>query len=213
MSNVSSGYYVKEELLHWRPLCEEWILLNERFSRVQGGSEKAYAYREVPNVSMLASAAWRCGNVALQEFFIGKGGTDTGRGRCDLWIKYPEDDHEEYIEAKFEWQSLNPNDPLSRAVSTLEVAEKDTEKSGISPEDGYSIALSFLCVYSARPYGENSGKKITRLVDSFVDRREEIGWHALAWTFPNEDVEYWKSYSDDKVDLAIGIVMMARVVE
>lgn len=210
MSNVESGYYVSKELMHWKPLCEEWILLNERFSRVQGGEEKAYAYREVPNVSMLASSAWRCGNVALQEFLINKGGTDTGKGRCDLWIKYPDDDHEEFIEAKFEWQSLNPNKPLSRSLSTMEKAVADIDKSKICSSEGKSIALSFLCVYTARHYSDAGEKDISRLVDRFVDGRDAIGWNALAWTFPKEDFEYWKSYSHENVDLPLGIVMMAR---
>ncbi|WNK20386.1 hypothetical protein P1P91_01485 [Halomonas piscis] len=210
MSNVGSGYCVKEELMHWQPLCEEWVLLNERFSRVQEGKEKAYSYREVPNVSMLASAAWRCGNVALQEFLINKEGTDTGRGRCDLWIKYPSDDHEEYIEAKFQWQSINPNAPLSRCMATMKKAVADTKKSDVCPSEGGSIALTFLCVYTARKFTERSEKDIAYLVDSFVDGQEDIGWHALAWTFPNEDVEYWKNYAEDEIDLAVGIVMMAR---
>ncbi|WP_444999616.1 hypothetical protein [Halomonas mongoliensis] len=212
MSSVNSGYFVSDDLMHWKSLCEEWILLNERFSRVQNGREKAYAYREVPNVSMLASAAWRCGNVALQEFLIGKDGTDTGRGRCDLWIKYPDDGHEEYIEAKFSWQSLNPNAPLSRSIATLNKAVEDTKKSGVCPSDGSSIALSFLCVYTSRHYSDTSEKDINRLVNCLVDSRDDIGCQALAWTFPNEDVEYWKNYSEDKVDLAVGVVMMARVV-
>ena len=65
---IIRGFNTKKKLEHWSSICEEWLLINERFSRLTEGGGEAFACKERANIGLLAGAAWKCGRIALEEF-------------------------------------------------------------------------------------------------------------------------------------------------
>lgn len=107
-----SDYHLKlsKGLNHWDDILKEWLRAHQKYCRIMEGDEdSAYWYTEIPNVSILNAAAWRCGRIALQEFKTEKKvrGKERWVGRGDLWIYTDSDDKEEFIEAKHEFVPMS----------------------------------------------------------------------------------------------------------
>jgi hypothetical protein len=75
--------------LGWRrqigALLETWIELQRRFYERIGRA--AYCYSERTNVGLFAAAAWRCNQIAIEEFATRKANGWRGPGRVDLFVQ------------------------------------------------------------------------------------------------------------------------------
>jgi hypothetical protein len=75
--------------LGWRGqigvVLETWIELQHRFYERIG--RPAYCYSERTNVGLFAAAAWRCNQIAVEEFATRKGNGWRGPGRVDLFVQ------------------------------------------------------------------------------------------------------------------------------
>lgn len=75
--------------LGWRKrigaLLETWIELQRRFYERIG--RVAYCYSERSNVGLFAAAAWRCNQIAIEEFTTRKGNGWRCPGRVDLFVQ------------------------------------------------------------------------------------------------------------------------------
>ena len=80
---------VRGQHLGWRRqirvLLETWIELQHRFYERTGRA--AYCYSERTNVGLFAAAAWRCDQIAIEEFATRKGNGWRGPGRVDLFVQ------------------------------------------------------------------------------------------------------------------------------
>jgi len=202
------GYHVKQRkgMGHWEPILEEWLLGIERFCRVTGGDEAPYWYNERSNIGVLAGAAWRCGRVALEEFQFVKGFKNKPKwlGRADLWIA--SDQHEELIEAKFKWCSLNSRNGIaSVANDTLDLATSDAKKSRGGGLELKAIGVAFVPFYTK----ECEIEKLGSLIDSAISNLKTSNYHAMAWCFPRET----RQSNSAKGNYLPGIVMLAKNVD
>ena len=195
------GYHLKRSkgLEHWDALLEEWLLAHERYCRIMKGSgdPAAYWYAEIPNVSILSAAAWRCGRIALQEFSAEKIVQDEGTkaGRADLWIRTDTDGKEEFIEAKHKFVSLSgirDKDGLPAITTAMDYATEDANGA-----KGRQHGVTALAVVFASAYTLKSSIKKRRIEERVVEIDKQIkefcetikssaDYHASAWCFPKE---------------------------
>jgi hypothetical protein len=202
------GFYTRKDLSHWEHICEEWIVLGKRYSRMTLGGENPFAYGELANVSMLAGAAWRCGCIALQEFYWDKD-NDTGRaGRADLYICNINED-EEYIEAKFDTLSLQARSSQKVIETVMGKARNDALNTKNSRRAIKTVAVAFINIYSK----SSDTEEIYDAIESLIDKIWDMNIHGrkldlLAWNFP-EKLWNEKSRSLDGY-LTPGIIMLAQ---
>ena len=198
------GYHLKGKkgLDHWDALLEEWLLAHERYCRVMKGSDDpaAYWYTEIPNVSILSAAAWRCGRIALQEFGIDKEVQGQSRaGRADLWICTDSDGKEEFIEAKYKLVSLSgtkDKDGLPAIRTSMdEATEAACEVWQSQGPETAALAVVFASVYAPKSSIDKMKPRkleervvaIDKLIKVFCETiKSSADYHALAWCFPKE---------------------------
>ena len=195
------GYHLKNRkgLSHWDALLEEWLLAHERYCRIMKGSgdPAAYWYAEIPNVSILSAAAWRCGRIALQEFSAEKIVQDQGTkaGRADLWIRTDTDGKEEFIEAKHKSVSLSgikDKDGLPAIRTAMKEAREAAKETKRGQNGGTALAIVFASAYTLKSSIKN--RKIEERVVEIDKQIKEFckgikssaDYHALAWCFPKE---------------------------
>lgn len=212
-----TGYSIrgktKGKLKHWAVLFEEWCIAHERYCRVTK-DEAAFWYRERANVGVLAAAAWRCGWVALEEFGTQK--TDRSAptqadveelnwkyGRADLFIG--SENHEEWIEAKFNWASLNSTDLVGQINKSFKKAVDDANCLK-GDQEGRYIAISFISFYIKPKTIEEIDNKINEAINQF----NNVDFDACAWVFPEilKETEL-DSYGNKRV----GVAMFVKVVD
>ena len=210
------GYHLKGKkgLNHWDALLEEWLLAHERYCRIMKGSEDpaAYWYTEIPNVSILGAAAWRCGRIALQEFSAVKEVWSEGSwvGRGDMWICTDTAGKEEFIEAKHKFVSLSgakDKDGLPATIKkSMEEARKAAEETRQGQNAGTALAVVFASVYAPK----RSIDKIDQLIKEFCETiKSSSDYHALAWCFPKET----RTLQHHKGRYYPGIVMLVKNIE
>ena len=187
------GYHLKgrKGLDHWDALLEEWLFAHERFCRIlKGYDDPAYWYTEIPNVSILGAAAWRCGRIALQEFRANKKVQGQARkGRADLWICNDTGDKEELIEAKHKFVSLSGSkDGLPTTIKkSMEEAAKAAEETQGDQHDVTALAVVFASVYAAPKI--NIDEIDQKIKDFCTGIKSSADYHAFAWLFPKETRE------------------------
>ena len=195
------GYHLKGKkgLNHWDALLEEWLLAHERYCRIMKDHDAAHWYTEIPNVSILSAAAWRCGRIALQEFRTDKKvrGQASRAGRADLWICTDTDGKEEFIEAKYKLVSLSgAKDGLP---TTIKKSMEEARKAAIEAQGGQGDVTALAVVFASAYAPKSSIDKITlrkpedRIVEidkqikEFCEKiKSSADYHALAWCFPKE---------------------------
>ena len=190
------GYHLKgrKGLNHWDALLEEWLLAHERYCRVmKEDDDSAYWYTEIPNVSVLCAAAWRCGRIALQEFKTEKKvrGEDPWTGRGDLWIRTDTGWKEEFIEAKHEFVPLSgakeKNGLPTKIKKSMDEATNDAKKAKGGYRHVTALAVVFASV-SAAP--KTPTDKIDQQIIKFCEGiKSSADYHAFAWCFPKETRE------------------------
>ena len=207
MAETIRGYHLKgrKGLNHWGALLEEWLLAHERFCRIYK-EDPAYWYTEIPNVSILGAAAWRCGRIALQEFKADKKvkGKKSWLGRVDLWICADTDWKEELIEAKHISISLSAAEGLPTIETSMNEATKAAKETKRGQNAGTALAVVFASVY-APP--KSSVNQFDERIKAFCERiKSSADYHALAWCFPKET----RTLINSKEQYNPGIAMLAK---
>ena len=203
------GYHLKgrKGLDHWDALLEEWLLAHERYCRIMKGyDDSAYWYKEIPNVSILSAAAWRCGRIALQEFRANKQVRGQARkGRADLWICNDTGDKEELIEAKYKFVSLSgAKDGLPTTIKkSMKEATKAAKEAKGGQRDVTALAVVFASVYAPK----SSIDEIDQPIKDFCEGiKSSADYHAFAWCFPKET----RTLENKKGDYYPGIAMLVK---
>ena len=197
------GYKVKgrKGIDHWDSLMEEWLLLNERYCRIMG-EDAAFLYNERALIGTVAGAAWRCGRISLEEFQCEKGFSNKKKsnGRADLYIA--SEFHEEQIEAKYKWVSLNSNDISQACSSVLDKALTDAKKTKGSTKSLEAIGVAFIPVYL--PLKQNL--KLEEFIESAIkELSSNPRYHLVAWFFPKQ----FRSYVSANNNILPGVFMLA----
>ena len=171
-----------EHLQHWATVLEEWLLLNERFSRIKGGGASAFGYGERANVSLLAGAAWRSGYIAITEFaHLKESGGDSQKGRADLEISTP--DCTDVIEAKFRWVELSSKRRRDKIREVMVEARVDALRSQKPDQYRHAIGMAFVGTYI-------KGKRKAHMDDLILQTIRQIceeDFAMVAWSFPSEE--------------------------
>lgn len=204
MNYTISGYHIKQKrgISHWSSVLEEWILIIDRYCRVFDGSDAPYFYTELANVGLLASAAWRSGNIALQEFQSTKGikYRPKWNGRVDLYLRHNQA-QEEVLEAKLLNISMDAHKDLVTTVAEeMKKAVEDVKHSKINMDLtglGAVFVVPNLTINNANKridLEETSGDWITEWIEELLAGND---YHAAAWCFPKEMRNYLQSDDPD----------------
>ena len=215
MAETIRGYHLKgrKGLNHWDALLEEWLLAHERYCRIMKGCDDpaAYWYTEIPNVSILGAAAWRCGRIALQEYKavkkVGNEGSWVGRG--DMWICTDTDGKEEFIEAKHIFISLSADEELPTIKTSMKEATKAAKETKRGQNAGTALAVVFASAFAPKSAIDENNKidEIDQLIKGFCERiKSSADYDALAWCFPKET----RDLQHDKGRYYPGIAMLVK---
>lgn len=180
----TQGYLIRKRkgLNHWEKLLEEWLLINQRYSRISK-NEAIYEFTERACVGALAAAAWRSGSIALEEFQAEKAcdRNDVRNGRADLWIA--DENHEEWIEAKYKWAALSSPQGIKKVASTLQKsALLDARDTSYGNPEELHVGVAFVPVHLPRSKKEESSQLIQEAITEALSIQTDI----TAWTFPPE---------------------------
>jgi hypothetical protein len=175
----AGGVLVGKRLAHWCELLEEWCLIHERYCRLVE-DDAIYWNIERSNIAALASAAWRSGWAALEEFTHSKT-LKRGRvfGRADLYLKSP--DTEEYVEAKIAWpgrgrKTVNANETLEK----LDGACGDVKKVHLPGNLGTRVGV----VFAVPRFPAGSKQPVSEQLAPFFEELQNAELDAAAWCFP-----------------------------
>ena len=202
---IIRGFATKKRLRHWSSICEEWLLVNERYSRLTESGDEAFTCKERANIGLLAGAAWRCGRVALEEFQSTKLKNGVVKnGRVDLWL-CNDGGKEEFIEAKFKWLSLNSKDIIKVCAETLGNACDDAIATRCADENIVGVGVAFLAFYIKGTNEEVPIKEINKAIGVI---KKSVSYDAIAWCFPEKAMQHCH---DDK-SKSLGILLLAQKV-
>ena len=203
---IIRGFKVGKKLSHWESICEEWLLVVERYSRRTDGGDEAFGMGERANIGLLAGAAWRCGRIALEEFQNKKlHNGEEKNGRSDLWL-CDEADKEEYVEAKFKWVSLNSKDVVGICDETLKKACEDAVDTRCGDKDTVGVGVAFIAFYTKEKSKDEMIEKIHSAID---DIKNKSKYDVISWCFPEKS----RAYKYDNNNITPGIMMLARKVK
>lgn len=178
------------------------MLAVERYSRVMGGDDAIYFYTERACVGALAAAAWRSGSVALEEFQLEKSTKKKAEwlGRADLYIS--SENHDDFIEAKYEWASMKPRRNLTDIFeSSLKAALKDAKATYNRDKESAYVGASFFPMYIS----ESRESELEALIEQSIVAAKGSNAHAVAWCFPQS----MKNFVSDNKNFNPGVIMVA----
>ena len=167
---------------HWAPLCEEWLLLIERYIRLEKNHDASYWFNEMADVAVLAGAAWRCGWIGLPETQIEKGARHRPKhwGRADLYLA--NDTLGEYVEAKHRKVSMRGN-----VVGVFEEGLAAAISDARSTSGRDQLEVTGLCFFALKYPKSQVGNDKMKLENSIRETIEEargMKSHVTAWCFP-----------------------------
>ncbi len=201
---IERGYVIlnKKQFTHWANLLEEWILIIERYCYETKGDVSSFADNEMCNVSLLASAAWRVGGIALCEKNVKR---LNGNGRVDLWMRLCQSQKVELIEAKHTIhldliKKQGDQDKYDYTVRKR-MAIDDAKKLQINDEK--TIAVVFL----SKKFKQNVTDINSEINNLLHHKYVSTGWDVMAWSFPLE-----ARGSKDKPHSYPGIILSAKLV-
>ena len=210
-----SGYHLKRSkgLNHWDDLLQEWLGAHKKYCSVMKDydyDDSAYWYTEIPNVSILNAAAWRCGRIALQEFKTEKKirGKEPWTGRGDLWIYTGSVGKEESIEAKHKFVPLSAAKEKNGLPTAIKESMKEATKDAKKAKGGYHYVTALAVVFasvSAAPTTPTD-EIDQQIIDFCEGIKSSRDYHALAWCFPKETREL----QNKKGYYYPGIVMLVK---
>lgn len=206
---LEAGYFLfnKSTFLHWRGLLDQWIKNIKRFCLETDVKDNPYKGNEMCNIGLLEAAAWMSGGIAKSEQripFINK-----KWGRLDLWMKLPDYEKIELIEAKHTTRLDLPKrngEPDKYDYNFLKQGLEKRAKEDIKydPNKERVVVLLFLAFYSKDIKlfcGINNPKdKIRHILKKDYIRKD---WHLTAWCFPNKMID----------DDFPGIIMSVKSIE
>lgn len=169
----------------FRPILENWLLLQDRYLRRWSSQDVAWIYGERASLSVLAAAAWQAGGIALEEFSTEKKRSHSGsaipvetgaQGRCDLYVNIRGQDF--LIEAKPSWPALR-GDVASKISDALAFATKEVRRNS-TYAGAMRLAAVLIGPHMPRSYIGNSAQ----LIDGFVTALSSFTHCATAWFFP-----------------------------
>ena len=209
-----SDYHLKRRkgLNHWDALLQEWLRAHEEYCRIMKDYDAAHWYTEIPNVSILNAAAWRCGGIALQEFKTEKKvrGEERWTGRGDLWICTDTDTgwKEEFIEAKHKFVPLSGAKEKNGLPTAIKESMKEATKDAKKAKGGYHYVTALAVVFasvSAAPTTPTD-EIDQQIIDFCEGIKSSRDYHALAWCFPKET----RTLQNKKGYYYPGIVMLVK---
>ncbi len=182
---IEKGVKIKEGcgLNHWESLLEEWIFI---FSKYCQTTEDSPCFnRERANVGLLASAAWRNGQISLEEWPIPKrydSSEENKDGRNDLWIGGIEN-FDDYVEAKWTYLCVDNDKFLNDVQITMEKAHIDAYEIVGYGNTYRKIGVSFLCFCFPKEnmQGDNINNYILEKISSILAQNN---YDFYAWCFP-----------------------------
>ncbi len=183
---IDKGVKIKEGcgLNHWESLLEEWIFIFSKYCQTTNGDSPCLN-RERANVGLLASAAWRNGQVSLEEWPIPKkadASEENKNGRNDLWIGGIGNFYD-YVEAKWMYLCVDNDKFLNYVQSTMEEARVEADKI-IGDDNPYrKIGISFLCFCFPKEniQGDNINNYILEKINAILALND---YDFYAWCFP-----------------------------
>ena len=168
-------FFHKKDNKHWRGVFDEYTICTDLFIKVVADQYKDSGHTDAPywniersNVGMLATACWKNGWVALEEFSTEKKktGKTSGVGRCDLWVSSKKGNTNYAIEAKKGSCSLASKQLFKNLINILTSACSDAMK--LSKDEGDKrMGMAFMHLYLKK----SKKSEVARLV---LEATEEV---------------------------------------
>lgn len=207
--SIESGIHISKKkgfFSDWYEVCEEWILLNERYCRLMNCNDAAYAYKEMANLSIFSGAVFRAGWVSVAESSIQKqGGPREARsGRSDLCILGPSHKEEIYIEAKSGIRKIPYKIESGDRIENI-LSKACEDASHINSKNRVGMAfIRFSCLKD--PNNSDSHDEIVASIEGCVENDKN---ELVAWCFPKE----MRSFQfDGNMRYYPGVILAARKV-
>ncbi|MBA5600984.1 hypothetical protein LES60_21610 [Pectobacterium brasiliense] len=164
-------------------LLNGWIQANQRYVDLLGKKDCCWWYNERTNVSVLAGAAWSLGWAAIEEYpsdKLMKGyfqeGTDTSRGRVDLYITSNHDDIA--VEAKHAWYNLD-NIVVGDKTIRCKMNKASDDAKCLKEQANRHFSATFVVFYTERNSQELIAEEnIEKLINNAISnsKRENISY-------------------------------------
>lgn len=201
---------VRNPLVYWRELLQEWVFLVHRIYRISGKRTAVYAEKERANTGLVAAAATRNGWVALEECRTQKLDRlvkkHTYSGRCDLLLWRDRRYHE--IEAKFGRFRFG-SENFNWIDKIYDRVVKDSQRSTpANYKSDKKIALAYIVpVISPNRIEITNPMEVSDWLRSFTkDLRSRYSPTLMAYAFPGQVT------LEGSPNLGLGVILMGTVV-
>jgi len=163
-----------------RPVFKRWVTFHHKYVKYWEGTDCAWWHNERASTGVFAIAAWRPGEVALEEYGAKKGvGKDNYMGRSDLYLTNRS--HDFVVEAKQSWITLAQiSDGLDDISNNLDQACRDAMRS--SDPVSRRIGVVFVVPRFRVPVQRDRN----RIVKMWLKELEAVSSDAFCWASPKE---------------------------
>ena len=199
VKQFEAGYVFFDEcsFLHWRGLLDHWIENIIKFCESDRGVNP-YKDNEMCNVGLLEAAAWMSGGIAISEHRIKL--IDGKWGRLDLWMKLPEFEKIELIEAKHTTNLALPKKNKAPDKYDYNFLKKDLDhradniKYYFDEAKERKVVLLFLTfnstdkkIFLNKTINDSPEDKIKHILKTINgETLYNNGWQLTAWCFPKD---------------------------
>ena len=193
-----------------KPILEKWCSINRRFLK-EAESDCPWWYNERASVSILASAAWASGHIALEEYVTKKGRRKNDKewpGRCDLKIKVNSSNY--LFEAKQQWAMLSKKsgkvslkETRDKILKSLDSARRDSGK--LKSRAGRRFGISFVVPRISETEEGRLDERLDELLYLLKEKRKR--YDAIAWFFAKK-----KDRPRKKERIYPGVVLLIKEV-
>ena len=191
-----------------KPILKKWCVLNREYTE-KTKSDCSWWYGERAAISILAAAAWKSGNIALEEYSTDKRGDEFSTsvtGRCDLKIVIG--DKKFLFEAKQirprlskkkEYDALSK--PCEGILNKLRSACRGAGR--LKSREGRRFGICFISPRIYESASVHLEESISKLIDLLLEKNRE--YHAIAWHFVNNLNEF-----KEKKKIYPGIILLIK---
>lgn len=180
---MTQGIYTKNPR-SIRPVLRKWISTQKEY--IKKSVDYPWWYNERASTSILAAAAWKTSNIALEEFSTIKGvqKEKPKRGRCDIYFT---SGREDFVgEVKQAW--ISSGSKIRKSIrGKLEGALKNAKQSTmeLQKQEGRRLAICF-----AVPYFPKTDKnKLKTLIMKFIGALNQSSASSYAYYFITKDFD------------------------